>query len=357
MTSLTLREHVAEPANLWIRHSFSRWPVVGDDGRLCCDFATGGLRTADAGPAPAASDVWRLVRRAADIVYVPPLPADCAPLHAAIVEAAAGAGAPLVLHVVAEGVSVALAAGWRWLRQDAPHSPRPASGVSPLSPVVAAAAELPENATVAVDLLDCLVTEAALLREKLREGPQPDLPFAPVPARHATLVWPLVGGWTDQPGVLETAMPRLAAAGARRVVPRAMTFDARERHLLAERLERTWPEAFDAVFHGDDSPPDEVAFRTAAEAAGLEHRLPRPLPAPPLPARLRLARELAGHLIELGDAAVTGGDAYYRAARFLDRDEIEIEAAAREGNLGVLPWLEDPARRAVEQWLSARRAD
>ena len=67
----------------------------------------------------------------------------------------------------------------------------------------------------------------------------------------------------------------------------------------------------------------------------------RPLPAPPLPERLRLARELAGHLIELGDAAVTGGDAYYRAARFLDRDETDIEAAAREGNLSVLPWLEE----------------
>ncbi|MXX74337.1 MAG: hypothetical protein F4Y77_02890 [Holophagales bacterium] len=356
MTSLTLREHVAEPANLWIRRSFSRWPAVGEDGRLCCDFATGGLRTADGGSSPAASDVRRLVRGAADVVYVPPLPAECAPLRAAIVEAAAAAGAPLVLHVVAEGVSVALAAGWQWLRQDAPHSPLPASGASPFSPVVAAG-ELPENATVAVDLLDCLVTEAALLREKLRDGPQPDLPFAPVPARHATLVWPLVGGWTDQPGVLETAMPRFAAAGARRVVPRAMTFDARERHLLAERLERTWPEAFDAVFHGDDSPPDEAAFRSAAEAAGLEHHLPRPLPAPPLPARLRLARELAGHLIELGDLAVTGGDAYYRAARFLDRDEIEIEAAAREGNLDVLPWLEDPARLAVEQWLTARRED
>ncbi len=332
------------------------------------------MRIADARPAPAASDVWRLVRGAVDVVYVPPLPADSEPLRAAIVEAAGAAGAPLLLHVVAASLASAPAAGWPWLRLGAAHPPGPAVGDPPLGsastagdeasggdgleptdrftrfPVPDAGDELPRNATIAVDLLDYLVAEAALLREKFREGPQPDLPFAPVPARHATLVWPLVTGWTDQLAMVDAAMPRLAAVGARRVVPRAMTLDARERHLLAERLERAWPDAFDAVFHGDESPPDEAAFRGAAEAAGLEHRLPRPLPAPPLRPRLRLARELAGHLIELGDAAATGGDAYYRAARFLDRDEVDIEAAAREGNLGVLPWLEEPARQAVEEW-------
>ncbi len=220
-----------------------------------------------------------------------------------------------------------------------------------------AAADLPPNATVVLDLLDSLVCQAAALREEFRENRQPSLPFAPAPLQDATLVWPLISGWTDQPEVLGPATVRFAAAGARRVVPRSLELDARDRRLLAERLQTTWPEAFDALFHGGESVPDTAAFRSVAEAAGLEHRLPRPLPAPPLPERLRLARELAGHLIELGDAAVTGGDAYYRAARFLDQDEVDIEAAAREGNLGVLPWLEDPVRQAVEQWLTARRGD
>ena len=79
------------------------------------------------------------------------------------------------------------------------------------------------------------------------------------------------------------------------------------------------------------------------------------LPAPPLPPRLRRARELAGHLIELGDAADSEGPVYYRAARFLDRNEVDIDAAARESNLGVLPWLEEPARVAVEEWLATNR--
>lgn len=329
MTSLTLREHVAEPANLWIHHSFSRWPLAGED-EFSCDLATGSLRSSGAA-ADAASvderDAVELLHSVTDVVYVPPVAAEYGPLRSGIVEAAAATGAPLLVQVVRG---------------------RPAG---------ATAADLPPNATIVLDVLDSLVRQAATLRDDFKEERQPGLPFEPSPLQDATLVWPLVSGWTDQPGVLGPAMAWLAAAGAKRAVPRTMHFDARDRRLLAERLERTWPEAFDAVFHGDDSPPDEAAFRRAAEDAGLQHRLPRPLPAPPLPARLRLARELAGHLIELGDAAVTGGDAYYRAARFLDRDEIDVEAAAREGNLGVLPWLEDPVRQAVEQWLTGRRGD
>jgi len=326
VTPLTLREHVAEPANLWIHHRFSRWPLAGE-GEFSCDLATGSLRSSGAA-ADAASvderDAVELLHFVTDVVYVPPVAAEHGPLRSSIIEAAAVTGAPLLVQVIR----------------------------GRLADITAA--DLPPNATIVLDVLDSLVCQAEALREEFRENRQSSLPFAPPPLQDATLVWPLISGWTDQPEVLGPATVRFAAAGAHRVVPRSLDLDAHDRRLLAERLERTWPEAFDAVFHGDDSPPDEAAFQKAVKAAGLDHRLPRPLPAPPLPARLRLARELAGHLIEVGDAAVTGGDAYYRAARFLDRDETDIEAAAREGNLGVLPWLEDPARQAVEQWLAGR---
>ncbi|MCE2558454.1 MAG: hypothetical protein J4F98_07515 [Acidobacteria bacterium] len=330
MTTPGLREHVAEPANLWIRHSFSRWPVSGDD-EVWCDLAAGGLPPSTAGSLPAAANAAEGVRSVTDVVYVPPLAADCMHLFRSIGEAAAEAGVPLLIQIVGT-----IPAGGSSLRELA------APGL----------ADLPSNQVVAVDLLDTLVRHAAALREELRERRQPSLPFEPAPLQGVTVVWPLVSDWTDQPGLLEPAMARLAAAGTRRVVPRALQLDARERRLLAERLQSAWPEAFDALFHGDDSRPDHSAFWCAAEAAGLEHRLPRPLPALPLPSRLRRSRELAGHLIELGDAAATHGDVYYRAARFLDRNEVDIDAAAREGNLGVLPWLEDPARVAVEAWLA-----
>lgn len=332
MTSLTLREHVAEPANLWIRHSFSRWPAADEDD-LWCDLATGRLRSpvyaaeSGRGDAVDGSAAAELLRSVSDVVYVPPVAAEHGPLRSSIIEAAAAMGAPLLVQVVCDRLADT------------------------------AAADLPPNATMVLDVLDRLVGQAVALREEFRENRQPSLPFAPAPLQDATLVWPLISGWTDQPEVLGPVTVRFAAAGARRVVPRSLELDARDRRLLAERLQTTWPEAFDALFHGGESVPDTAAFRSAAEAAGLEHRLPRPLPAAPLPERLRLARELAGHLIELGDAAVSGGDAYYRAARFLDQDEVDIEAAAREGNLGVLPWLEGPAKHAVEQWLTAWRGD
>ncbi len=267
-----------------------------------------------------------------DVVYVPPLAAKHGPFRSSIVEAAVETGVPLVIQLTADELLSTTACGLNHV-------------------------DVASNAVVVIDLLDTLVRKADTLRGVSREDRQSSLPFEPAPFSDATVVWPLVAGWTDQPRVLEQAMARLAAAGTTRAVARTMHFDARQRRLLAEHLQSTWPEAFDALFHGDDAPPATSTFRTVAEAAGLESGLPRPLPAPPLPARLRFVRELAGHLIELGDAAVTGGDAYYRAARFLDRDEIDIEAAAREGNLGVLPWLEAPAKQAVEQWLSARRAD
>ncbi|MDE2690990.1 MAG: hypothetical protein OXI49_10795 [Acidobacteriota bacterium] len=335
MTPLTLREHVGEPANFWIRHSFSRWPAADDD-KLWCDLATGVLATPTAVPASDALVAAELVRSATDVVYVPPLPANQASLRTRIVEAAATSGVPLLIQTVGNP---------------------PARGFTEAEAFGKGLADPPPNATVVIDLLDSLVRRPATLRERFREGRQPGLPFEPAPLQDATLVWPLVTGWTDRPGVLEAAMDRFAAARVRRVVPRALELSAADRRVLAECLQSTWPEAFDAIFHGDESPPDASAFRRVAEAAGLESRLPRPLPAPPLPPRLRLARELAGHLIERGDAADAGGDAYYRAARFLDRDEVDIDAAGREGNLGVLPWLEEPVKQAVERWLTARSGD
>ena len=325
MTSLGLREHVAEPANVWVRHSFSSWPASG--GVLWCDLPTGGLPRAAPAPASVASKAADLVRSVTDVVYLPPLPAAEAELRSSVVAAAVEAGVPLLVQVVA--------------------------GFDPQARQVVAdrSAALPPNAVVAVDLLDALVRHAAALRRQFRERRQPILPFEPRPLAGAAVVWPLVAGWTDQPELLASAMARLAAAGARRVAPRVLELAAPERRLLADRLQSAWPEAFDALFHGGETPADARAVRDAAEAAGLEPRLPRPLPAPPLPRRLRRARELAGRLIELGDAAGDEGSAYYRAARFLDRGEIDIDAAAREGNLGVLPWLEEPARPAVEAWL------
>ncbi|HEX5761030.1 MAG TPA: hypothetical protein VF121_17720, partial [Thermoanaerobaculia bacterium] len=46
------------------------------------------------------------------------------------------------------------------------------------------------------------------------------------------------------------------------------------------------------------------------------------------------------------------GEALYTAARHLDRSERDAEALAREGNLGVLPWLDALGRQVVEEALA-----
>ncbi len=347
----TLTEHVAEPANLWIRHTLSGWPAVAGDV-LWCDLAAGGLGRVSGGsagtpsalpPGAAAVAAERAagqVRRASDVVLVPPLPPGHESLRASVVAAAAAAGVPLLVQAVGE------------------LPPVPGLDCRAAPDVAAVCCELPGNAVVVVDVLDSLVRGAAALRpDAASRSPQRSLAFERSELAGATVVWPLVAGWTDQAVVLDAGLGRLVEAGARRVVSRALELTAEDRRRLAERLEPAWPGAFDVLFHGEGASPDADAFRDAASAAGVNTRLPRPLPRPPLPPRLRTARALAGRLIELGDATSSDAEAetFYRAARFLDRGEVDIEATAREGNLGVLSWLLPPAREAAEAWLAERQ--
>ncbi len=338
MTALGLREQVAEPANLWIRYVFSRWPVA--DRVLRSDLATGGLpeaRFAGSETPPDSAEASELVRGATDVVYLPPVPVgDVAAkkLVRGVTEAAVEAGTPLLIQL-APPVDFAV---------------RDLLGPGAAASFVRSV-EAPPNAVVVIDLLAGLVRSGSALGEQLPPD-EPLLPLGPLPLDGATAVWPLVAGWTDDRVLLEAALPRLAAAGVVRVVPRPMALDPSARRLLAGALQPSWPEAFDALFHVGDAPPATRPFFAVADALHLESRLPRPLPAPPLPLRLRHARELAGRLIERGDAAGDEGASWYRAARFLDRGEVDIHAIAREGNLRVLPWLEEPARTAVEQWLT-----
>ena len=78
-----------------------------------------------------------------------------------------------------------------------------------------------------------------------------------------------------------------------------------------------------------------------AHRHGLEPFLSRPLPRPPVLGagnrRIGGVLALAGELwLRLG-RPVEQGQALYRAARWVDRSSYDLEALAREGNLGVLP--------------------
>jgi hypothetical protein len=162
----------------------------------------------------------------------------------------------------------------------------------------------------------------------------------------ATAAWPLLPGLTDDPALWELGCRDLAAAGVRCAQAQALTLTPADRRLLAER----WggeEGTFDALFHRE--PRAERDFARVAHRHGLAPFIPRPLPRPPVlgAANRRIGGALAlaaevwlrlGHPIETGQAL-------YRDARWVDRTAYDLEALAREGNLGVLPL--DPLSRAI----------
>jgi hypothetical protein len=189
------------------------------------------------------------------------------------------------------------------------------------------------DSLVVVDLLGLLLGDDLDALERVPAG--------------AAAAWPLLPGVTDDPALWEEGCTRLAAAGVRHAQAVAVRLTPRQRRWLVERR----PEiSFDALFHRRPLPErafDQVAFRH-----GLEPFPPRPLPR--APRAVRANRRLAGALALSGELWLRlgrperQGEALYRAARLADQTDLDLEALAREGNLGVLEWLDPVGRELIE---------
>lgn len=171
--------------------------------------------------------------------------------------------------------------------------------------------------------------------------------FDRLPAGSAA-VWPLIPALTDDPELWDAGCARLAAAGARCVQAMAPSLAPSDRRRLAERWgKEREEEVFDALFHRE--PPAERDFARRAHRHGLAPFLSRPLPRAPV---LRIEnRRLGGALallaelwLRLGKPEVQG-QAFYHAARWIDRTSYDVAALERDGNLAVLPF--DAESRAV----------
>ena len=81
---------------------------------------------------------------------------------------------------------------------------------------------------------------------------------------------------------------------------------------------------------------------------------------PPVVARNRQAAARLATAAELSSAAGRAegtGAEIWRAAREAEGFDRDLAALAREGRLGLLPWLAGPAREVVEAWADGRPAE
>jgi hypothetical protein len=335
-----------EPARFWIRFAPRSWPAPAG---LRLDLARAGLapgipRLAGAGGSGearqdglgngagiAALTSFKLQGIAGpldDLLYLPAVPAVAAAARDRLARSHLAVGTPVLVQLT-PGEETGLGSGGE------------GSGATPI-----------------YDLLETLI-----------EGDLERLGSLPA---GAAAVWPLVPGFTDDPGLWVEGCERLGAAGPRVVQAVALQLDPADRRRLAERGGEA---AFDALFHrveeqgegpGDSqvegltevpSSAVERAFARVAHSYGLAPFLPRPLPGPQVHGREN--RQLAGLLalaaelwLRLGRPAGQG-QALYGAARQADRTQYDLRALAREGNLAVLGWLEALGRAAVEEWARA----
>ncbi len=279
-----------------------------------------------------------------DLLYLPPVSAESLAARADLSRHCLAAGTPVLLQMIAgedlpppAAQSLAPSGGQGLQATADPAGPadRPENGerATPFLPTQPNDAEAIANSLIVLDLLDCL------LRNHLAACDR-----APAAAAAA---WPLLPGITDDPALWEEGCARLAAAGVRQAQGIVVQLTPQDRRWLVERR----PDVpFEAVFHRE--PPPERAFDRVASRHGLTPFPPRPLPGGPRALRGNRraagALALAGELwLRLGRPAAQG-EALYRAARFADKSGRDLEALAREGNLGLLDWLDALGRGVVE---------
>jgi hypothetical protein len=284
---------VPEPGRFWIRYFPKTW---APPERPWLNLAAGTLGDA----ARAQPDVPLHLAETAreDVLYVPPVAPPRAAARDELTRGLLVGGTPVLIQLFpGETTTVPPAAG----------------------------------AAFVFDLLDALLERDL---QALRRLPS-----------EANAVWPLLPGLTDDPELWELGCRELADARVRCVQALTPALTPADRRWLAER----WgaEEAFDVLFHRPA--PCERDFARAAHRHGLEPFVGRPLPRPPAHGvgnrRIGAALALAGELwLRLGRPVETG-QALYRDARWVDRASHDLEALAREGNLGVLPI--SPASREI----------
>jgi len=297
---MRLLQQIPDPGHFWIRMVPRPWP--GPEGPWL-DLATSSIGRSDAGTAP---DLSALANQECDdLLYVPPVPPEL------------GESRDLACSELISGGSQVLVQ---------------------LRPGESCAVD---GALVVFDLLQVLLEGDLEPLARLQPG--------------SAVAWPLIAGVTDTENLWESGLDFLRTSGVECVQGVSVHLSAAERRRISESFEA---DAYERLFHGPA--PSEREFARRSSAAGFRFRIARPLPGGP--ARLRSNRRLAEALVVAGDLWLrlhrgeVAAQALFSAARRVDGEAHDLGSLCREGNLGVVPWLDPASSELIEEIVASGRS-
>lgn len=340
-----VEERLPELGSFWVRYRPRRWP--GPE-TLWLDATEGRIRPperAASGSVEGPIELLELLPELDDTLWLPPVAGSAAAARDLLVERALELGAPVVVQ-----------AGWSSTATLDAGSTEPVRGRErgrEAAEPEKAGGRKPESREPS---LLALVDPLTLLLDRGLDaagGRSPEVSWA----AGAHVLLPVIPGLTAGRERWQELCALLAAAGAAALYPLPVEIDPPTARRIAERLPSE--SEYRSLFHGD-SPSLRVLARDAFEA-GFAPIPRRPLPAGP--PRLRRRRFVAGRLataaelwLALGREPVPAQE-LFRAARRVDREDVDLDGLRREGNLGVLDWLRGPAGELVEQLLETGGAE
>jgi hypothetical protein len=290
---LKLVELRPDLGHCWVRYAYRPWPGSPD---LWLDLLSRGLgqRAIRRQDSPEPLDLGPLD----DVIYLPPVADSESGFRQELAERLVAGGAPVLLQSI----------------------PGTDAGSGKMTPVF--------------DVLDAVATGQLFKLDLVPSG--------------AAVIWPLIRGYSDDRSQIDGGLQRLADAGATHVQGVVADLSPADRRRV---VDVAGEEGFEELFHGP--PPSERLFAAAVHRSGMNPFLPRPSPA--APSRLVNNRRVAGILASIGELWLrlgrteSRGQAFYRAARWVDDDHHDVVAMAREGNLGVVTWLGEESRQVIQE--------
>ena len=158
-----------------------------------------------------------------------------------------------------------------------------------------------------------------------------------------TVVWPLIPGCTDRLDLQEEGCAVLASLGVRTLLVVAPEVSAALRRRWAEQ-----GDAFDELFHGGPASERELVRCAARHGlAAFPERDPVGSPRTVRNRRIGAVLALIGELSSRMGDPTSLAQTFLRAARGAETTRRDLVALVREGNLGLLEWVDSRTEEVV----------